>query len=358
MLGNQTVPTGAKVDHENGPYVCDKTKNFTKEYNMATNNCDQLNSNSSKTDTYSISQQLFTALLFAVVCLTWGTTWIGIKIAVQTVPPLTSAGIRFLISFPLFLAFAFVKKEPILFPKNKRLFFWAIVFFYFTFPYFLINYGEQYVSSGLSALIFSSMPIFTIIFSVILVNEKVDITQVVGIMIGFVSLLLILMLQDIGFGYKDMSGIIAIFIATIMHALCYIFTKKQGENISVVTFNVLPIGIGGLLLFTVGWFVENPNFTQISNESIFALLYLGVVASIGGFITYFYLLKRLNPVALSFVFIIFPVVSVVIGNWFDEKILSPSFSVLFGFLLFGFALTKIPPGRLESLKSNFVNILR
>ncbi|WP_414705356.1 EamA family transporter, partial [Pseudomonas sp.] len=47
-----------------------------------------------------------TSLLFLIVCLSWGTTWLGIKIAVESVPPLTAAGLRFLIAFPLFLAFA------------------------------------------------------------------------------------------------------------------------------------------------------------------------------------------------------------------------------------------------------------
>lgn len=303
------------------------------------------------------TSRIVTALLFAIVCFTWGTTWIGIKIAVETVPPLTSAGIRFLITFPLFIAFAYFKKEPLFFPKEKRAFFWTIVIFYFVLPYFLINYGEQFVSSGLTALIFSTMPVFTIIFSVIILKDNILLNQVVGIAIGFFSLFLILISQGVELGYQGTLGVIAIFFAALMHAACYVITKKQGFAVSVVTFNVLPIGIAGMLLFFTGWIIESPDFSQISTESIIALLYLGIVASIGGFITYFHLLKRLNPVVLSFVFIIFPVVSVFIGTfWFDEKIVSPYFSVLFGFLLFGFAITKIDPKQFVHLKKYFRSI--
>jgi putative membrane protein PagO len=58
-------------------------------------------------------------VLFAVVCLTWGTTWLGIKLAVQTVPPLTASGLRFLLAFPF------------LFPRAQRGLFVLIVVFYF-----------------------------------------------------------------------------------------------------------------------------------------------------------------------------------------------------------------------------------
>ncbi len=303
--------------------------------------------------TSNLISQLITILLFVVVCFSWGTTWIGIKIAVETVPPLTSAGIRFLITFPLFIVFAYIKKEPLFFPKENLAFFWGIVIFYFVLPYFLINYGEQYVSSGLSALLFSTMPVLTMILSVFFLNDKIVITQVVGIAIGFLSLLFILISQGMELGYQGFLGVVAVFLAAIMHAVCYIITKKQGDAVSVITINVLPIGIAGFLLFTTGWFVEQPSFDQISTESIIALLYLGILASVGGFITYFYLLKQLNPVVLSFVFIIFPVISVVIGSYFDEKIISPYFAILFSLLLFGFALTKIPPKQLVQLKEYF-----
>ena len=62
---------------------------------------------------------LITSLLFLTVCLSWGTTWLGIKIAVETVPPLTASGLRFLIAFPLFLSFALIRGDSIFFAITK-----------------------------------------------------------------------------------------------------------------------------------------------------------------------------------------------------------------------------------------------
>lgn len=107
---------------------------------------------------------LVTSVLFLIVCLSWGTTWLGIKIAVESVPPLTAAGLRFLIAFPLFLSFALLRREPLLFPRQSRWFFVFVTLSYFSLPYYLLNYGEMHVSSGLTALLFSCMPVFILIF--------------------------------------------------------------------------------------------------------------------------------------------------------------------------------------------------
>ena len=80
----------------------------------------------------------------------------------------------------------------------------------------------------------------------------------------------------------------------------------------------------------------------ISPRSWTALLYLGLVASVGGFIAYFVLLKRLSPVVLSFVFIIFPVFAVIIGAWYEGQALSLELILYCATLLGGFAISKVP----------------
>lgn len=285
---------------------------------------------------------IVTVLLFMVVCLSWGTTWLGIKIAVESVPPLTAAGLRFLIAFPLFLLFAMVRRESIFFPRQRIPFFVFVTLGYFGVPYFLLNYGEQFVASGLTALLFSSMPVFILIFSTIFLKERIFLSQIIGIAIGFGSLFMIIKSQGLHLDYSERLGVIAIFAAALMHALCYVVTKQRGADIGVITFNTLPIGIAGLGLFAAGKMFENPDLSAVTARSWAALTYLGLVASVGGFIVYFFLLKRLSPVVLSFVFIIFPVFAVVIGAWYEGSKISQelvSFTVL---LLTGFAITKFP----------------
>ena len=285
---------------------------------------------------------LITSTLFLIVCLSWGTTWLGIKIAVESVPPLTAAGLRFLIAFPLFLSFALLRREPLLFPRQSRWFFVFVTLSYFSLPYYLLNYGEMHVSSGLTALLFSCMPVFILIFSAIFLREKIYPSQVLGIAIGFGSLFMIIRSQGLHLDHAEFFVVLAILAAAVMHALCYVITKKQGSAISVITYNTLPIGLAGLMLFVAGLGFEAPVFDAITMRSWGALLYLGLVASVGGFIVYFLLLKRLSPIILSFVFIIFPVFAVVIGAWYEGQSVSQELMVYSAVLLTGFAITKLP----------------
>ncbi|EJZ57421.1 EamA-like transporter [Pseudomonas fluorescens R124] len=285
---------------------------------------------------------LLTSTLFLIVCLSWGTTWLGIKIAVESVPPLTAAGLRFLIAFPLFLSFAVLRREPLLFPRQSRWFFVFVTLSYFSLPYYLLNYGEMHVSSGLTALLFSCMPVFILIFSALFLREKILPTQMLGIAIGFASLFMIIRSQGLHLDQAEWLGVLAILCAAILHALCYVVTKKHGSAISVITYNTLPIGIAGLMLFIVGLNVEAPVFKDVTARSWGALLYLGLVASVGGFIVYFILLKRLSPVLLSFVFIIFPVFALLIGAWYEGTPISRDLMLYSAILLAGFAITKLP----------------
>jgi drug/metabolite transporter (DMT)-like permease len=285
---------------------------------------------------------LITSTLFLIVCLSWGTTWLGIKIAVESVPPLTAAGLRFLIAFPLFLTFALLRKEPLLFPRQSRWFFVFVTLSYFSLPYYLLNYGEMHVSSGLTALLFSCMPVFILLFSALFLREKIYPSQMLGIAIGFGSLFMIIRSQGLHLDQAEWLGVLAILCAAVMHALCYVVTKKHGSAISVITYNTLPIGIAGAMLFIVGLSVETPVFAQVTARSWGALFYLGLVASVGGFIVYFLLLKRLSPIILSFVFIIFPVFAVIIGAWYEGQTLSRELMIYSAILLSGFAITKLP----------------
>lgn len=296
---------------------------------------------------------LVTAILYSVVCLTWGTTWLGIKVAVDSIPPLTASGARFVIAFPFFLIICLLARAPVFFPKNRRVFFVLLTVFYFSAPYYFISYGEQYVSSGLTSLLFSTMPIFSIIFSALLLNEKIKINQIIGITIGFGCLVVILKSEGLIFTHKGLTGVLAILSAAMMHGFLYVFSKKNASDINVFTFNTLPVGLAGFLLCGAGLVVEKPDLSAASQASWVALLYLGVVASAGGFIVYFYLLKRMSPIILSFIFIIFPVVAVGIGALYENKTVTPEFFIFSSLMLIGFGLTKLP---IDTLKRRLENM--
>ncbi len=287
-------------------------------------------------------QTLVIAFLFLIVCLTWGTTWIGIKLAIESIPPIFASGLRFLVAFPLLLLIANLFHSPLTFPKGQFGLFTTITILYFSLPYLLINIGEQYVSSGLTALLFSAMPVFIIVFSYFLLSQRTTLVQLSGIIIGIFALAMILIEQEIYFYSDSTFGIFAVLVAAVLHAFCYVLVKKRGAEIDVITFNVLPMGIAGVLLTVTGVVLEDPQFSEFSAASMWAILYLGLVASVLGFLAYFYLLKHMSPIVLSFVFVIFPVVALVISGVIENITYSQKFFFYCTLMLIGFALTKLP----------------
>ena len=281
--------------------------------------------------------------LFVILCLIWGTTWLAIKISVESIPPITAVGLRLLITYPIFFGFSLVRREPIWFSsKQLFLYFLLITAFYFTLPFWLTSFGQQHISSGLGGLLYSSMPIFILLFSFVILKEQFFLSQIIGMIIGFLSLIMIINLQ---YGHLHHSGLIGVFafiVAVMMHALAYVIFKKVRDKISTWTMHTLPIGVSGVLSIIVGFVLEQPNIAEFSKHSILATIYLALIGSFLGSIIYVFLLQRINTVVVSFVFIIFPVIAVVVSVWYENMPISEGFLFYTVVLLIGFAITKFP----------------
>lgn len=249
-------------------------------------------------------------VLFLLVTLTWGTTWLAMRIAAETIPPMFATGMRFMFAAPCLIVIAWLRKTPLLFPPGQRLFQFVICIFYFSIPFSLMIYGEKYVSSGLASIIFANMPVATLIASVLFLNEKTNSMQITGLTIAIISLTGILLEEmKISTG-NHWQGVIALVSALIIHAIIYIQCKKISCTVSVITFNALPCFFAGLILSAIGWFFEKPQASMFSAQSILSTLYLGTFAGVFGILCYFSLQQRTRAFQASLVFLVFPLIAV------------------------------------------------
>lgn len=112
------------------------------------------------------------SILLQPVSLTWGATWLAMRITAEAIPSLFATGMRFMFAAPFLIIIAWLRNKPLLFPPGQRLFQFIICIFYFSIPFSLMIYGETYVSSGLAAIIFTNMSVVVLIASVLFLNEK------------------------------------------------------------------------------------------------------------------------------------------------------------------------------------------
>ncbi|MGF1903836.1 DMT family transporter [Aliivibrio salmonicida] len=282
-------------------------------------------------------------LLFISVCLIWGTTWFAMEIAVKTIPPVFATGLRFLIASPLLIILAKLFKQPLFFPKGQVHWMFVVAIFYFAIPFTLMIFGEQYISSGLASIIFANMPIAVMFTSSIFLGLKLRRPQMLGLFIAVFSLMLILT-KEMSLGGSDyLLGFFALGGAVAMHAVMYVLVEKCCDRIPVLTYNALPSLIASVCLFLASLVIEQPNVSLFTMDSIMAVVYLGIFASVGGIVAYFKLGQVSTPFTASICFLFFPLIALSLSTWIAGNSISMTSVLLMFPLLCGIFVTKAEP---------------
>lgn len=263
-----------------------------------------------KTTTTDRYKSLFiTTALFVSVSITWGTTWFAMKVAVLHIPPVLATGLRFLFAAPILIFIAKISKTPLLFPKGKRMLQLVTSIFYFAIPFSLMIYGEESVSSGMAALIFSTMPAVIAIASLAILKQGLTLKQSIGIGISSTALFAIISHESGSTEVGHISGILALLLAVNLHAIVYVLLKRYCCQVSVITFNALPSLGASVMLILYGLLFETATPNDLTPDAILSILYLGVIAGVFGIMAYFQLQKKISPFHASLVYFTFPIIA-------------------------------------------------
>lgn len=269
-----------------------------------------------------------TKLYLALFCVAffWGTTFLGIRISIETIPPFLLAGIRNLISgFIIFFYLLFQRKLE---PVNPRQFLRAFILsiMMIVLANGLTTYSEKYITSGLASLISTLSPFFVLILNLILGNEKLSIKTTLGILLGMFGIFLIYQnsLSDL-LNPEYRQGVFAILIAVLMWAIGTIITKKGSANSLTMLMNVsVQMIIAGIILTAIQ-FILTPTIStdNWSLRSVLAMVYLAVFGSVVGYVAYSYLITQMSSTKVSVLSYVNVVVALFLG-WLilDETITS------------------------------------
>lgn len=289
-----------------------------------------------------MNKKLVATLLFTSVCLIWGTTWMAMEMAVHSIPPITATGLRFALAAPLLILAARWLNIPLMFPQGKKVEFALISVFYFAAPFTLMIFGEQYISSGLASIIFATMPVVVLAFAVLVHRQKVHIHQIAGLAIALFSLITIIS-NEMGVSANgSLIGVVALMLAVFMHATIYTSVQARCQGIHVLTYNALPCLVAAALLLVVGAFVEQPDFSTFTFTSWLSVIYLGVIAGIGGIMAYFQLNKVASPFQASICFLVFPVIALGLDSAINGRTISHESLIMMVMLTAGVLLCKLP----------------
>lgn len=231
---------------------------------------------------------------WVAICIIWGTTYLAIRIGVEDMPPFLFAGSRWIIAGLIFLTFLRLRGYAL--PNKNELLPLAIIgIALLGFGNGLVVISEQWIPSGLAALMITTVPFMIVVIeTIILRKKKINIYIISGLTIGFLGVILILGLDFESLINSDyFLGIIALFGAVTAWSAGSVYSKYKKLNVHPLMGASIQMLIAGVLQTSLGLILGEANDLVITEESLLALLYLIIFGSLFGYGSYMYALAHL-----------------------------------------------------------------
>lgn len=265
-----------------------------------------------------------------VVGLVWGTTFLGIRVAVETIPPWFVTSIRQGIAAIIVLLILLYKKELtwIGWKNLKYQFIPAVLMIVLANGFTTV--AEQTLPSGLTSIMSALSPIIIFIGGVLFGIEKLRFKGVVGVLLGFFGVLFIFRngLSDI-LNPNFKSGILYLSIAIMSWAAGTLYSKKQSNKSTNIALNLFyQFSISSVIQFVLAFiFSSETDWNSWSFRSISAMVYLAVFGSVAAFFCYHYALKRVTAVQVSILSYINTIIAVFLGWLLLDEVITIDFII-------------------------------
>lgn len=257
-------------------------------------------------------------LLYALVVVIWGTTWIAITLQQQSEISTTVAVFwRFFMSAIVLFAFVVMSRKLQKLATHDHLFCLLQACCIFGFNFVCFYYAVQYISSGLEAVIFSMAVIFNTINAKVFFAKQISSRFYPAALFGLFGIIALFWHDVMGttLNSNTLMGIGLCILGTYGFSLGnMISTRHQKHGLDIFTTNAYAMLYGSLLMALISWFKHDNFFPSMSWSSISALLYLAIFGSVIGFTAYFYLVGRIGAGKAAYSTLLFPLVALVIST--------------------------------------------
>ena len=276
-------------------------------------------------------KHLLIVVAFACIYIIWGSTYLAIRYAVETIPPLFVASFRHLIAGALLFAWCWRRG---LRPVRKQ---WLASFvlgvLFFLVGHGTLHWAEQTLPSGMAAILVATEPIFVAIIVIVTGRTRITPALLLGVLLGVGGVALIFA-ADVRTGRSEMLSSLVVLIGAASWSIGMVYSRSAALHPDSHMAAGMSLLAGALLLSLGGVVtgeVASLHFTAISMKSFLALLYLAVAGSLVAYSAYFWLLNRFPPTLISTHTFVNPLVALVLGWALAGEVLAPR--VVFGGLI-------------------------
>lgn len=256
------------------------------------------------------------ALVWLLLATVWGSTWLFIKVGLDAgLPPVTFAGLRFVVASVPLLLWMLVRRKPL--PRNAQD--WKILIgtglLTFSVNYVLVFWGEAQITSGLAAILYTTFPLTGgVIAHFILPDEPLTGRRIGGVVLAIGGVALIFYNQIAVRGAMALLGSAAIVTAAIATAYADVLIKQRGTHIDPVTTTAVQMVVGFVPMLALGIPLEgNPLNFPWTPKTVFALCYLALLGSSLTFVLLYWLIQRMAVTRTMLIPLLSTLIAVVLG---------------------------------------------
>jgi drug/metabolite transporter (DMT)-like permease len=267
------------------------------------------------------TSRLWIVLAFFAIYVVWGTTYLAIRYAVETIPPLVTAGVRHSIAGLILLTIAWSRGFR---PRREHFAAGAVLgALFFLIGHGSLHWAEQYVSSGFAALLVASEPLWILLIGAAMRQQKINWLNGTGLLLGLAGVA-ILTSREITTRSSLTWAIIAVLVGAASWAVGVCISPRLRLPNDLVGRAAIPLLCGAPMLLLGALFsseFSSLHWSEVSTKSLLGLAYLIVFGSIVAFTAYSWLLQRCSATLVATHTFVNPLVAVLIGwLWASEPL--------------------------------------
>ncbi len=254
-------------------------------------------------------------LVWLVLVLIWSSTWIFIKFGLEDLPPLAFAGVRFILAIAIL--FVVIRLQRIELPRTASQ--WRLIaltgVLQFSINYSAVFWGEQYITSGLAAVLQATIPVFGLMLAwIFLPDERITAQRIVAVALGVLGVGVIFNDQLRVESWLAFAGCAAIVAGAYCAAQASVLVKAKasGMHPAALVFCQMICGLPAIVIYSLVY-EGNPLHFNWSWRALGCVLFLTVFGTIAAFWLYYWLLARVESTKAMMIALATPLLAVVIG---------------------------------------------
>lgn len=260
-------------------------------------------------------------ILYITIILIWGSTWFAIKFQLGYVDPMISIFFRFLLASLILFIYCIGSSRKLKFTPKEHFYIFLQGFFSFSIAYWVVYIAEMQLTSGLVAVICSSLIFLNILNRTLFLKSKINLMVLFGAVVGVCGIVFIFWpeIQSVSFTDKNFIAMLLSFIGTLIYSIGNIIVERNIKNgIPVIQSNAYSMGYGALVMLFLALILGKSINFDIRFGYIVSFLYLAIFGSVIAFYCFFTLIGNIGADKAAYGPVVVPVIALMLSTLFEN----------------------------------------